>query len=87
MIYKVSIEVKKKALDSLKKMGIKKSITNKNAYFVDGDNPDAVCFQALNKLKDAITTEKISDEIIEYLEKELQNEVSVTKLLRVRPYA
>lgn len=87
MIYKVSMEVKKKALDSLEKMGIKKSVTNKNIYFIDGEDPDSVCFEAFNKLKDSIITEKISDEIVEYLEEDLHNEVKVTKLLKVKPYA
>lgn len=81
------MEVKKKALENLKKMGIKKSITNKNAYFIDGNDPDEVCFQALNKLKDIIVGEKINEEILDYLEQELDNEVSVTKLLKVKPYA
>ena len=81
------MEVKKKALDSLKKMGIKKSITNKNTYFIDGDDPDSACFEAFNKLKDVIISEKISDEIVEYLEEDLHNEVKVTKLLKVKPYA
>lgn len=81
------MEVKKKALDNLKKMGIEKSITNKNMYFIDGDDPDSACFKAFNKLKDSIINEKISEEIIEYLEEDLHNEVKVTKLLKVRPYA
>ena len=81
------MEVKKKALDNLKKMGIEKSITNKNMYFVDGDDPDSACFEAFNKLKDSIINEKISEEIVEYIEEDLHNEVKVTKLLKVRPYA
>ena len=81
------MEVKKKALDNLKKMGIEKSITNKNMYFIDGDDPDSACFEAFNKLKDSIINEKISEEIVEYIEEDLHNEVKVTKLLKVRPYA
>ena len=81
------MEINKKALETLKKMGIQKSVTTKNMYFVDGNDPDSVCFEAYNKLKDAIINEKISEEIAEYLEEELRNEVKVTKLLKVRPYA
>ena len=87
MIYKVSMEINKKALETLKKMGIQKSVTAKNMYFVDGNDPDSVCFEAFNKLKDSIVDEKISEEIVEYLEEDLRNEVKVTKLLKVRPYA
>ena len=87
MIYKVSMEINKKALENLKKMGIQKSVTAKNMYFVDGNDPDSVCFEAFNKLKDSIVDEKISEEIVEYLEEDLRNEVKVTKLLKVRPYA
>jgi len=87
MIYKVSMEINKKALETLKKMGIQKSVTTKNMYFVDGNDPDSVCFEAFNKLKDSIVDEKISEEIVEYLEEDLRNEVKVTKLLKVRPYA
>ncbi|MAH50624.1 hypothetical protein CMI37_32695 [Candidatus Pacearchaeota archaeon] len=81
------MEINKKALETLKKMGIQKSVTAKNMYFVDGNDPDSVCFEAFNKLKDSIVDEKISEEIVEYLEEDLRNEVKVTKLLKVRPYA
>ena len=81
------MEINKKALENLKKMGIQKSVTAKNMYFVDGNDPDSVCFEAFNKLKDSIVDEKISEEIVEYLEEDLRNEVKVTKLLKVRPYA
>jgi len=81
------MEINKKALETLKKMGIQKSVTTKNMYFVDGNDPDSVCFEAFNKLKDSIVDEKISEEIVEYLEEDLRNEVKVTKLLKVRPYA
>ncbi len=81
------MEINKTALQALKKMGIKKSVTAKNMYFVDGNDPDSVCFEAYNKLKDAIINERISEEIVEYLEEDLRNEVKVTKLLKVRPYA
>ena len=41
----------------------------------------------LDKLKDGIIAENISEEIVEFLEEELRYNVKITKLSKVRPYA
>jgi len=55
--------------------------------FVEADNPDDACFKALEKLKDKIIANNISDEIIDFLEDDLHNEIKITKLTGVRPHA
>ena len=67
MIYKVVIDATK-ALDALSKLGIKQSIKKENFLFVDAENPDGACHAAIEKLEDKILQEKISDEVVDFLE-------------------
>ena len=86
MIYKIVIDATN-ALDALKKLGISKSVVKQNHLFVEANNPDEACFAAVDKLKDGIIAENISEEIVEFLEEELRYNVKITKLSKVRPYA
>ena len=74
-------------MEALKKLGISKSVVKQNHLFVDANNPDDACFLAVDKLKDGIIAENISEEIVEFLEEELRYNVKITKLSKVRPYA
>jgi hypothetical protein len=68
-------------------MGIKKSIKKKNFLFVDADNPDGACHGAIEKLMDQIIKENFSDEVVDFLEDELNHSVKIVELIKVRPYA
>ena len=86
MIYKVVIDATK-ALDALNKMGVKRNIKKENFLFVDAENPDGACHAAIDKLMDQIIKEKLSDEVVDFLEDELNHAIKIVALTRVRPYA
>ena len=86
MIYKVVIDATK-ALPALRKMGIKASVKKENFLFVDAENPDGACYGAIEKLMDQIIKENLSDEVVDFLENELNHSVKIVALTRVRPYA
>jgi methionyl-tRNA synthetase len=85
MIYKLEVDAGN-TLEALKNFGVT-NIPKTNHLFVEADNPDDACFKALEKLKDKIIANNISDEIIDFLEDDLHNEIKITKLTRVRPHA
>jgi hypothetical protein len=85
MIYKLEVDAGN-TLEALKNFGVT-SIPKINHVFVEANNPDDACFKALEKLKDKIIANNISDEIIDFLEDDLHNEIKITKLTRVRPHA
>jgi predicted house-cleaning noncanonical NTP pyrophosphatase (MazG superfamily) len=86
MIYKVMVDAEK-ALDALNKLGVRNSVKKVMHLFVDAENPDSACHEAIEKLMDNIIKEKLSDEIVDFLEDELTHNVRVIELTRVRPYA
>ena len=55
--------------------------------FVDAENPDGACHGAIEKLMDQIIKEKLSDEVVDFLEDELHHSVKIVALTKVRPYA
>ena len=61
-----------KAMNALQELGIKYSVRKQNHLFVDAESPDG---------------ERISDEVVDYLEDEMRHSVKVTKLTKVRPHA
>ena len=68
-------------------MGVKESIKKENFLFVDAENPDGACHGAIEKLMDQIIKEKLSDEVVDFLEDELHHSVKIVALTKVRPYA
>ena len=68
-------------------MGVKKSIKQENFLFVDAEDPDGACHGAIEKLMDQIIKEKLSDEVVDFLEDELRYNVKIVALTKVRPYA
>ena len=68
-------------------MGVKESIKKENFLFVDAENPDGACHGAIEKLMDQIIKEKLSDEVVDFLEDELHHSVNIVALTKVRPYA
>ena len=86
MTYKVVIDATK-ALDKLNEMGINESVVKENYLFVDANNPDGACHAAIEKLMDQIIKEKLSDEIVDFLDDELSYNIKITALTKVKPYA
>jgi len=86
MIYKVVIDAEK-ALNALNKLGVIKNVKKEMYLFVDAEDPDGACYGAMEKLMDQIIKEKLSDEVVDFLEDELNYTVRVVTLTRVRPYA
>ncbi len=76
-----------KAMNALQELGIKYSVRKQNHLFVDAESPDGACYAAFNKLQDQIIAERISDEVVDYLEDEMRHSVKVIKLTKVRPHA
>tara|TARA_R110002020_G_scaffold16248_8_gene57424 strand:- start:270 stop:476 length:207 start_codon:yes stop_codon:yes gene_type:complete len=68
-------------------MGVKRNIKKENFLFVDAENPDGACHAAIDKLMDQIIKEKLSDEVVDFLEDELNHAIKIVALTRVRPYA
>ena len=85
MIYKIKIDARK-AIESLNKLGITRVDQENLFFFVNAENPDDACHIALNKLKTKVIEEDLTDEIVDYLEDELVQEIKVVKLRRVSPH-
>lgn len=86
MIYKVVIDATE-ALNALNKLGIKDSVKKENYLFTEAEDPDGACHSAIEKLMDNIIKEKLSDEVVDFLEDELRYNVKIVALIKVRPYA
>jgi hypothetical protein len=52
---------------------------------VEADNPDEACHRSLDKLKTSIIEQKLTEEIVDYLEDELHNDIKTTELTGVSP--
>ena len=85
MIYKIAVN-SSRITESLSKLGVNLE-SEKQFYFIEADDPDEACHQALNKIKTKIISNKLNDEIVDFVEDELHNEIRITKLTRVRPHA
>ncbi len=83
MIYKVTIDTTESLL-VLNKMGIH-DLKNIVYFFVEADNPDEACHRSLDKLKTSIIEQNLTEEIVDYLEDELHNDIKTTELTGVSP--
>jgi hypothetical protein len=84
MIYKATVSTKK-IIQPLNKLGVH-SIDEKSYFFVDATDPDDACYKTLNKMKTKIVEKGLTDEIVDYLEDELHNDINIISLREVKPH-
>tara|TARA_Y100000004_G_C8956786_1_gene431239 strand:- start:2306 stop:2563 length:258 start_codon:yes stop_codon:yes gene_type:complete len=84
MIFKITVDAGN-TIDALKNFGVT-DIPRINHIFVDADDPDGACYLSIEKFKDKVTKNKITEELIDFLEDSLLDEIKVTKLTIVRPH-
>ena len=75
----------KKIIQPLNKLGVG-DIDEKSYFFVDASDPDDACYKTLNKMKTKIVEKGLTDEIVDYLEDELHNDIKITSLREVKPH-
>ena len=83
MIFKIDMNTEK-ANSHLKKAGIVDNIKPEMHFFVNANDPDEACSQAIVQLKNRILAEKHDPKVLEVVE-EIQFNVRVTKIRAVRP--
>ena len=84
MIYKATVSTKK-IIQPLNKLGVH-SIDEKSYFFIDATDPDDACYKTLNKMKTKIVEKGLTDEIVDYLEDELHNDIKIISLRGVKPH-
>lgn len=84
MIYKATVSTKK-VIQPLNELGIS-NIDEKSYFFVDASDPDDACYKTLNRMKTKIVEKGLTDEIVDYLEDELQNDIKIVSLRGVKPH-
>ena len=84
MIYKATVSTKK-IIQPLNELGVD-DIDEKSYFFVDASDPDDACYKTLNKMKIKIVEKGLTDEIVDYLEDELQNDIKIVSLRGVKPH-
>ena len=83
MIFKIDMNTEK-ANSHLKKAGIVDNIKPEMHFFVNANDPDEACSQAIVQLKNRILAEKHDPKVLEVVE-EIQFNVRVTNIRAVRP--
>ena len=83
MIFKIDMNTEK-ANSHLKKAGFVDNIKPEMHFFVNANDPDEACSQAIVQLKNRILAEKHDPKVLEVVE-EIQFNVRVTKIRAVRP--
>ena len=83
MIFKIDMNTEK-ANSHLKKVGIVDNIKPVMNFFVNANDPDEACSQAIIQLKNRILAEKHSPQVLKVVE-EIHFNVRVTKIRAVRP--
>ena len=78
MIYKITVSTKN-IIQPHNKLGVE-DIDEKSFFFVEAADPDDACYKALNKLKTKIIEQNLTDEVVDYLEDELHNDIKVISL-------
>jgi len=84
MIYKAEVSTKK-IIQPLNELGVS-NIDEKSYFFVDATDPDDACYKTLNRMKTKIVEKGLTDEIVDYLEDELQNDIKIVSLRGVKPH-
>jgi|TARA_R110002020_G_scaffold7582_2_gene31760 hypothetical protein len=84
MIYKAVVSTKK-IIQPLNELGVS-NIDEKSYFFVDATDPDDACYKTLNRMKTKIVEKGLTDEIVDYLEDELQNDIKIVSLRGVKPH-
>ena len=74
----------KNAVSQLKKVGIVNNAKPITHFFVNANDPDEACSQAMVQLKNRIMSEKKSSKVMDLLE-EIQFDIRITKVRAVKP--
>ena len=73
-----------KAVNQLKKVGIVNNAKPITHFFINANDPDEACSQAIVQLKSRIMAEKKNSKVMDLLE-EIQFDIRITKVRAVKP--